>query len=454
MDLLNSQSPVAERKVFTVSRLNRDVRGLLEGHFPLLWLEGEVSNFIAHGSGHWYLSLKDERAQVRCAMFRNRNRLLRFKPQNGDKVLVRARISVYEPRGDYQLLLEHMEPAGEGDLQRRFAALKAKLEREGLFDPANKHSLPELQRGGLRRIGIITSPSGAAVRDVLSVLQRRYPLSAALIYPVRVQGEQAAGDIASAIALANQRRDCDILLLVRGGGSLEDLWAFNEEPVARAIAASALPIVSGVGHETDFTIADFVADRRAPTPSVAAEMVSPAQRELRARLHKLQGSLHAATAGHISRATTRLHSLHHRLQLQHPRQQLQQQSQRLDELHNRLHNGCRVRLSASRQQLALAEQRLHQHSPKHQLQTSQQQLQRARQALQSAVQARLQAQAQQLALSSRALHAVSPLQTLERGYAIALHGATGKAIKSPHEVKQGDTLNIQLAEGQIDARVE
>src|SRR5579871_6168918 len=266
-----------ERKVISVSDLNRAARGLLEGGFPLLWVEGEISNLARPASGHLYFSLKDSQAQVRCALFRNRNLLLRFKPADGMHVLVRGRVSLYEPRGDYQFIAEHMEEAGHGALQRAFEELKQKLTAEGLFDAARKRPLPAAPRS----IGVITSPSGAALRDILSVIRRRYPLARVVLYPVPVQGEGSGAKIAAMLRTASERADAEVLILARGGGSLEDLWAFNEENVARAIRASRIPVVSGVGHETDFTIADFAADLRAATPSAAAELIVPDGEALR-----------------------------------------------------------------------------------------------------------------------------------------------------------------------------
>ena len=264
--------PVATtpRKIYTVSQLNRETGQLLSRHFLSIRVEGEISNLSTPASGHVYFSLKDANAQVRCAMFKNQRRRGGFKPENGKQVIVTAEVSLYEPRGDYQLIVEHIEEAGDGALRRAFDALKLKLSAEGLFDAANKQSLPALPKA----IGVITSPSGAAIRDILTVLQRRFPAIPVIIYPTAVQGTNAQHEIAGAIAIANKSWQCDVLILARGGGSLEDLWAFNEEKVARAIATSSIPIISGIGHETDFTIADFAADLRAPTPSAAAEHAS------------------------------------------------------------------------------------------------------------------------------------------------------------------------------------
>ncbi len=263
------------REVFSISRLNREARALLERGLGSVWLEGEISNLSRPGSGHWYFSLKDAAAQVRCAMFRQRNLLVRFPVKDGAQVLARGRVSLYEARGEFQVVIEHLEEAGEGALRRRFEELKQKLQAEGLFDSQHKQPLPALPR----RIGVITSPTGAAVRDILHVLRRRFPAIPVLVYPVAVQGEAAPREIVQALGLASARRDCDVLIVARGGGSLEDLWAFNDEAVARAIFACPIPVVSGVGHEVDFTIADFVADERAPTPSAAAERVVPDRAE-------------------------------------------------------------------------------------------------------------------------------------------------------------------------------
>ncbi|MCP5022944.1 MAG: exodeoxyribonuclease VII large subunit, partial [bacterium] len=260
-----------QRDIYSVSRLNSEVRAVLDASFPLLWVEGEISNLARPSSGHIYFSLKDPHSQVRCAMFRMKRQRLRFEPENGMQVLVRARPNLYEARGDFQLSIEHMELGGEGLLRQAFEELKQRLDQEGLFDSGQKRPLPQFPR----QIGVITSPSGAAIRDMISVLKRRLPAIPVVIYPVQVQGDRSAVDINQAVQLANRRSECDLLILTRGGGSLEDLMAFNDEQVARAIAASEIPIISAIGHEIDFTIADFVADQRAPTPSAAAELATP-----------------------------------------------------------------------------------------------------------------------------------------------------------------------------------
>src|ERR1700676_4509168 len=337
-----------DRDIYSVSRLNREVRVLLERGFGSLWLEAEISNFTRPSSGHWYFSLKDATAQVRCAMFRQRNMLCAFTASDGQKVLVRARIGLYEPRGEYQLIVDHMEDAGLGALKRQVEELSAKLEREGLFAAERKRPLPSLPG----RIGIITSPTGAAVRDILHVLARRFPAAAVLVYPVPVQGAQAAVEIVAALEAAGRRAECDVLILARGGGSLEDLWAFNDERLARAIVASPIPVITGIGHEIDFTIADFAADVRAPTPSAAAELVVPDAEEWLNAFVRLGVRLQRGMRGRIAEHRERLRWLTGRGSLVRPSAKLAQQSQRLDEVEQRLSRALELRLIASRERLS------------------------------------------------------------------------------------------------------
>ena len=391
------------RDVYSVTRLNREARTLLEAGLPGLWIEGELSNFSRPGSGHWYFSLKDATAQVRCAMFRGNNARIRVVPRDGLQVLLRARVSLYEARGDYQLIVEHLEEAGEGALRRRFEELKARLAAEGLFEIARKRPLPALPR----RVGVVTSPSGAAIRDVLHVLERRFPAVPVLLYPVPVQGAGAGAAIAVAIALASARREVDVLIVARGGGSLEDLWAFNDEAVARAIHACSMPVVTGIGHEIDFTIADFVADLRAPTPSAAAELVVPDRGEWLRGLAGGVGRLAAALARAASRRRERLAWLGRRLVQLHPRQRLAARAQRLDELELRLERALRRALTQCGARLAAA---------------------------------------------ARTLQAVSPLATLERGYAIVQH-ADGRVARAAAEFAPGDTLRARTAHGSLLATV-
>ena len=436
-----------DRDVLSVSQLNRKAKQLLETHLPLLWVEGELSNVSQPSSGHWYFTLKDEQAQVRCAMFRNRNMLVRFAPRQGQQVLIRARVSLYEGRGDYQLIVEHMEEAGFGALQRAFEALKLKLANEGLFDDAYKQPLPSLPK----HIAVITSPTGAAIRDVLSVLNRRFPAIPVTVIPVAVQGKEAAPQIVRAIDLANRAGLFDVVILARGGGSLEDLWPFNEESVARAIHASELPIVSAVGHEVDFTIADFVADLRAPTPSAAAELLVPDAEDWLETFAGYEILLQEAIERKLQSFKQRLEWL--RTRLRHPGERLQQQAQRLDGLELRLVRAvdhqllrCHTRLNT----LVLRQKPL---QPRLRINQLNQQVSQHHATLVKNMQRHLRAQQQRLAEAARLLQTVSPLNTLQRGYAIATD-SHHKVITNSSQVEPGDSINARLAEGELHCRVE
>ncbi len=437
----NAQVPA--RNVLTVSRLNRLVHELLEHSFPLIWVEGEISNFARPASGHWYFTLKDESAQIRCAMFRARNSLVGFTPSNGAHVRVRAQLSLYEARGDYQLIVEHIEDAGEGALRRAFEALKKKLGDEGLFDAGRKKRLPAFPR----RIGVITSPGGAALRDILSVLRRRFSAVPVLLYPVPVQGAVAAAQIAAAIRRASARNECDVLILARGGGSLEDLWAFNEEIVARAIADCKIPLVAGVGHETDFTISDFVADVRAPTPSVAAETVTPDSVEVRRRFATLEHRL-------CQRLESRLAAIEQTLRLTrarlvHPRQRLHTLMQRVDDLDTRLRRGHDALRRALHQHLRVSTARLLRHSPGERVRAAHAQNTELRLRLRAALEHRLATLSQHVSSIGRTLDGVSPLATLDRGYAIVRRLPGGEVVRSAAQVRPGDTIAAQVARGQV-----
>ncbi len=434
--------------VFTVSELNRAARDLLEQSFGLLWVEGEISNLARPRSGHVYFSLKDGEAQVRCALFRNKARLLRVALDNGVQIRVRARVSLYAARGDYQLIVEHAEDAGAGALQRAFEELRARLDAEGLFAAERKRALPAAPA----RIGVITSATGAAIRDVLSVVSRRYPLGALRVYPVPVQGEAAPPAIVTALTRAGQRADCDVLLLVRGGGSLEDLWAFNDETVARAIVACPIPIVSGVGHEVDVTIADLAADVRAATPSAAAELVCPDMAARAAQLPQASARLQQRMNARLTEARTRLAGLEQRLARQRPRRRLETAAQRLDEAELRLQRIAQAQMSAHRRHLQLVEDRLHRATPARRLAQAGGTLTALSQRLDRAGIGRLESAQRQLGSAVRALHSVSPLQTLERGYAIA-RGAQGNVLRDASTVTVGDTVSIDLARGQLDCEV-
>ncbi len=443
-----NQKPFS-RDVYSVSRLNREARTVLEGSFPLLWIEGEISNLAKPTSGHLYFSLKDANAQVRCAMFRSRNTYLRFIPENGQQVLARARISLYEGRGEFQLIVDHMEEAGDGLLRRRFEELKQQLANEGLFDLARKRALPKLPR----RIGVITSPTGAAVRDVLSVLKRRFPSIPVLIYPVPVQGQDAAPRIAAALRTASLGAECDVLILARGGGSLEDLWAFNEDVVARAVAGCTIPVVAGIGHEIDFTIADFVADLRAPTPSAAAEAVTPDIGDWHARFTALAGQLRQCWERRLRQGNQRLDWLMARLRLQHPGVRLRQQAQRLDELENRLLRDWVHRLRHHRASLEQLQEALKRHAPTVRLGATRSRTDELQRRLRAALDHELTRQQQRLGSLGRALDTVSPLATLQRGYAI-VRTEDGRIVRSARQVQIGTRVETRLSKGVLVSTVD
>ena len=439
-----------ERDIYSVSRLNQEARLLLEQGFPRIWLEGELSNVSRPSSGHLYFTLKDARAQIRAAMFRSRNQAIRFRPEEGLQVLVRGRISLYEPRGDYQLIVDQMEEAGDGALRRAFEELKRKLDAEGLFDAARKQPLPTLPS----RIGVITSPSGAAVRDVISVLRRRFPAIPVLIYPVPVQGKEAGGEIANAIRLASRRAECDVLILTRGGGSLEDLWPFNEEVVARAIHDCRVPLVSAVGHEIDFTIADFVADRRAATPSAAAELVVPDQLEWLARLTQLSARLENRLRQLLSDDQRRMAWLEQRLQQLHPGQYLRQQAQRLDELEQRARLLIEIKFNRLQYSLKELNEELQRHSPTQLLGRLRLQQDLLAQRLGTAVLGLLAEKRRRLELACRSLDTISPLATLQRGYAIVSQLPERRILRQATSVKAGDRVEARLAEGTLVCTVD
>ncbi len=435
--------------VYTVSRLNREIRALLEQGFASLILTGEISNFIAPASGHWYFSLKDDKAQIKAAMWRGNNRNQSYRPINGAQVTVKARVSLYEPRGDYQLIVEHMEPAGEGQLKQEFDALKMRLAAEGLFSSAYKKPLPQ----NINRIGVITSPTGAAIKDILTVLKRRAPQLEVVIYPAMVQGKEAHGHLIKQIELANLRNEVDVIILGRGGGSLEDLWCFNHEQLARAIYQSALPIVSAVGHEIDTTISDYVADVRAATPSAAAELVSPNTQELHNRVNQLISRLANAFKHDIADKRALATQLQHRLNLCHPRNQLNQKSQRLDELSIALQQAMRQRLYQQERVLANLTPRLMRQSPDKKLANANHQLAQLHARLNQAMQQQLQHANNKLALQASRLDSVSPLNVLARGYSIT-KTAENKVVKSVEDVKVGDVLITELVDGQVTSKVE
>ena len=438
----------ADEPILSVTELNREARLLLEGALPMVWVEGEISGFLHHRSGHMYFTLKDSEAQVRCAMFRGDNRRLDFAPEDGLQVLIQARVTVYEPRGSFQLVAQHMEPAGEGLLRRRFEALRAQLAAEGLFDEEHKQPLPTLPR----RIGIVTSPSGAAVQDILKVLGQRFPAVPVLVYPAQVQGERAAPDIVSALQLAEAQGHCDLLIVGRGGGSLEDLWAFNEEPVVRAIFACPIPVISAVGHESDVTLADFVADLRAATPSAAAEKAVPDARVWLDQVDGAQQRLAAAQRRQLQRRGEQFAGLRGRLMRVHPAAVLQQHAQRLDELTFRIRRAGAVRLEREKLRWQHAVTRLLRATPLAGIRDSRHRLETVDARLAAAIQARIETGRRRAAVLAAELQGVSPLATLERGYALVTD-SDGKLIRDSSQLRTGDEVQTRLASGSFTAEV-
>ncbi|WP_318521696.1 exodeoxyribonuclease VII large subunit [Photobacterium leiognathi] len=447
MTTFSPQSQTNSR-IYTVSSLNAQVRLILENEMGVVWLIGELSNFSMPVSGHWYFTLKDSRAQVKCAMFKGSNRHVTFKPGNGNQVLVKARLSLYEPRGDYQLIIESMQPEGDGRLQQQFEQLKMSLAAEGLFAQSLKKSLPEQPK----RVGIITSKTGAALHDILHVLQRRDPSLPIVIYPTMVQGEGAAISIAQAIGRANARQECDVLIVGRGGGSLEDLWAFNEEIVARTIAASQIPIVSAVGHEVDVTIADFVADVRAPTPSAAAELISRDMTHQTQLLDRKRQQLRHAITAYLSQSLRQTTQLQHRLERQHPQLRLNLQQQHLDEISQRLTQVMAKKIQKHQQHVEHNNYKLSLYSPASLVRNAQRNLERSEQRLYDALDRKLLNARHKLAVAAEKLETVSPLATLARGYSIT-RNEQGDVIRKASQVKAGDTLITTVTDGEIHSSV-
>ena len=445
-DLLKQTAPP---KIISVSELNRKAKSLLEGGIPKLWIEGEISNLARPASGHMYFSLKDEVAQIRCAWFKQRQQQITLNITNGTKMLALGRISLYEARGEYQFIIEKMETAGEGDLKRKYEKLKAKLSVEGFFAEERKKQLPKLPT----RIGIITSPSGAAIRDALSILKRRFPIIPIVIYPVSVQGETAAPEIKNALEKANKRADCDLLILTRGGGSLEDLWAFNEEIVARAIYQSNIPIISAVGHETDITIADFVADHRAPTPSAAAEEAAPNQQEWLNSLDNMSDKFNTLIIRAINNQHQTLDWINKRLTQSSPQVIVKRQIEKSINLQRSLKSSIQYYLNTCGRRVDQLSSRCVQTSPSHLLQKQIVRLEGIKQLIHSKGKELIRSNQNRLQLVSQSLHSVSPLGTLDRGYAIVSEASTKKIITNPNSVKIKSKLEIMLAKGRITATV-
>jgi exodeoxyribonuclease VII large subunit len=436
------------RTIYQVSELSELLRNLVEGALPRIWVQGEISNFSRPASGHWYFTIKDARAQLRCAMFKNANLYIRPQPKDGDAVLIRAQLSFYTARGELQLICEHLEPAGEGALLRAFEELKRRLAGEGLFDEHLKRELPKRPRA----IGIITSGSGAALHDICTTLARRYPLAPVYLYPVPVQGADAPPAIVRALGELPRRAPVDVILLARGGGSLEDLWAFNDERVARAIRACAVPVICGVGHEVDVTIADFAADLRAPTPTAAAERVAPDIADWLLALRSSENRMAVAIARRLRTAAQRCDDHARRLDAQHPGRRLQERRARLDELRSRLQRAQRLLLTRAGEQLAHRESRLHTRAPAARLAADHHRLERLQARAVEAVRRQLAAAQSRLLRNESPLASLNPRAVLGRGYAIALD-ARGRALTSAAQTQIGAALSILLAHGRIDATV-
>ncbi len=438
------------RDIYSVSRLNHEVRDLLERKFVQFWIEGEISNWALPSSGHAYFSLKDANAQIRCAMFRAQRTRLKFTPKDGLHVLLSARVSLYEPRGDFQLIVEHMDIAGEGALRLAFEQLKQKLAHEGLFDSVHKKPLPRFPRC----IGILTSPTGAALQDILSVLKRRCALIPIVLYPITVQGAKAGDSIVSALNLANTRQDCDVLILARGGGSLEDLWAFNEEKVVRALFASKLAVVAGIGHEVDVTLADFVADWRAPTPSAAAETLSPDSYELAEQVHALALRAQQAWRKLHEAQAQKLDWIHSRLQQQRPDRKLALHRTQTQQLNDRLKRVMRALVEKQSLSYQQIKHRLIQATPLHTLVKAQQTLLALERRLSLGITHGQHLKRQTLESLMRTLDSVSPLATLTRGYAV-LESATvpTEIIRSHTQVAPAQRVRAHLADGTLVCEV-
>jgi exodeoxyribonuclease VII large subunit len=437
---------LVDQQVLTISDLNRSVKNLLESHFGIVWVEGEVSNLAKPQSGHIYFTLKDQFAQIRCAMFKGRTLILPFELENGMHILAKAKISLYEGRGDYQLIIEQIEDRGEGLLRRRFEMLKKKLAEEGLFDYSQKKKLSPFPK----QIGVITSPTGAAIRDVLSVLKRRFATIPVLIYPTSVQGEKASSQIAAAIKLANLREECDVLLVCRGGGSLEDLFAFNEEIVARAIFESKIPIVAGIGHEIDFTIADFVADQRAATPSAAAELLSPNKKEFARCIIDFYNRIVQGCLSELRHNKMLL--ANHQSKLLHPSHLLQQHSQTIDMNHQALIKIMELKLHQEKRKVQLLTVKLNHLSPLQTLKENRIQLQLKTKLLNHLIVKKLHQVKQDFGSMARTLNTVSPLNTLDRGYSITTKNS--HVVDDIQQVDLGDKLKIILKNGLLDCLIQ
>ncbi|MBR9866661.1 MAG: exodeoxyribonuclease VII large subunit [Oceanospirillales bacterium] len=442
----NHAASRAENRALSVTELNQQVKSLLESSFLTIHVEGELSNVVKASSGHWYFTLKDRDAQVRCAMFRNRNQYLKYQAKNGDKVVVRAKVSLYTGRGDYQLICDYMEESGVGSLQQAYEELKLKLQQQGLFDQAFKKPIPSHPR----HLGIITSPTGAAVHDILTVLRRRFPSLPVTLYPTAVQGAEAAGQIADAIRLANEDARCDVLIVGRGGGSLEDLWPFNEAVVAHSIFHSEIPIISAVGHEVDVSIADFVADMRAATPSAAAELISPDQQQILLHLQQIQQRLIRAWQRNHQQRLQKLQWT--RARLRHPGDKLREQAQKLDDFELRMQRAVRLNIERQKQQFRQLQQRYLRCSPLPRIAAGQHRKHELEHRLFNLIRTQLKQNSLKLSGLAATLNSVSPLATLDRGYAI-VQDEQGKVIQDINQITPQSNVETRLSNGRFLSRV-
>ena len=445
-ELISTQD---ELNVISVSELNKKAKSLLEKGIPKLWIEGEISNLAKPASGHMYFSLKDEMSQIRCAWFKQRQLQNTLNIANGAKMLALGKIGLYEPRGEYQFIVEKMEIAGEGDLKRKYEELKKKLSGEGIFSEENKSELPELPK----KIGVITSPSGAAVRDILTILKRRFPIIPIIIFPVAVQGEQAAPQIQNALKKANLRADCDLLILARGGGSLEDLWAFNEEIVARAIFHSEIPIISAIGHETDVTISDFAADMRAPTPSGAAELAVPDQHDWIKSIDNIGDKIITIITQQINLKSQLSDWINKRLSQSSPKMTVKRQIEKSNNLRKMLSNSILQNLSKHDKNIHQLKAKLNEVSPRLKIHVQLSRIKELNQKIVSCSDHFLEGLNNRMKLASKTLNSVSPLRTLDRGYAIARDAKTKNVIMSADTIEIENDIEVKLAKGEIKVKV-
>ena len=440
---------IEQEHIYSVSELNKEVYQLLSSTFGVVWIEGEISNYLRSSAGHIYFSLKDEHSQIRCAMFRQQNQLVSFPIEDGKQILARARVGLYQPRGEYQLIVDYIEEAGEGLLRQRFELLKSKLQQEGLFDSSNKLPLPEFPQ----TLGVITSPSGAAIQDIFNIMNRRFPCINVIVYPTLVQGREATQQISKAIEIANERNECDLLILARGGGSLEDLWCFNEEQVARAMFDSSIPIVSGIGHETDVTIADLVADYRAPTPSGAAEIALPDTDEIQQRLRNFNRQFFNTMKLLLAMVKQKCLSLDAKLQQKHPISILEQYSQRLDLALQGMKASPREYVTRTSNRINVLNACLIRSSPLSLHQNMQSKVTNIHRRLIVATQGIFGNTEQLFSIIVAKLDGTSPLNVLGRGYAYVVDPDTQRNIKSVRQIKVGSTIKTRLKDGSFGSKI-